>query len=63
MVARVGLVEFGLAALASHVLCDASGGTASILWPLDDWRIPCWAYYMGEVGLMAVSFWLAGRDF
>jgi hypothetical protein len=43
------------AALASHVLRDASVGTAPILWPLGDWRIPRWAYRVGEIGLLLAS--------
>jgi len=49
------------AALTSHVLRDASVGKAPILWPLGDWRIPRWAYYVAEVGLVVLSFWIAGQ--
>lgn len=31
------------AALTSHVLRNASVGTAPVLWPLGDWRIAPWA--------------------
>jgi len=51
------------AALTSHVLRDASVGTAPILWPLGDWRIPRWTYYLGEVGLVVVSRWVMERAF
>jgi hypothetical protein len=49
------------AALASHVLRDASVGTAPILWPLGDWRIPRWACHVGEVGLVVASCWLRSK--
>jgi len=39
------------AALVSHVLRDASVGTAPLLWPLGDWRMARWGYYVEEVGL------------
>jgi membrane-bound metal-dependent hydrolase YbcI (DUF457 family) len=48
------------AALTSHVLRDASVGTAPLLWPLGDWRIPRWAYYAAEMALMLASYWVAG---
>ena len=44
------------AALTSHVLRDASVGTAPLLWPLGDWKISRWVYYVGEVALMVVSY-------
>jgi hypothetical protein len=47
-------------ALTSHVLRDASVGTAPLLWPLGDWRIPRWAYCVGEVGLVMASSWVSG---
>jgi hypothetical protein len=49
------------AALTSHVLRDASVGTAPLLWPLGDWRIARWASWLGETGLMLLSFWVRGR--
>jgi len=51
------------AALSSHVLRDASVGTAPILWPLGEWRIPRWAYWLGEVGLLAAPEWAVRCDF
>jgi len=54
---RLSVAWVVFAAVASHVLRDASVGTAPVLWPLGDWRIPRWAYYMAEVGLLLVSYW------
>jgi hypothetical protein len=50
------------AALNSRVLRDASVGTAPILWPLGDWRVARWAYYVGEVEKMVVSSCVADAD-
>ena len=44
---------------APHVLRGASVGTAPVAWPLGHWRIPRWAYYVGEVGLVMASRWVA----
>ena len=47
------------AALTSHVLRDASVGTAPLLWPPWDWRLARWAYHMAELGPAVFSRWLA----
>jgi membrane-bound metal-dependent hydrolase YbcI (DUF457 family) len=44
------------AALASHVLGDASVGTGSVLWPLGNWRIPRCVCYLGEGGLLTAAY-------
>lgn len=47
------------AALASHVLRDASSGLTPFLYPLDVLRIPYWVYLAGEVVLLFISFSLS----
>ena len=48
-------------ALASHVVRDASGGSAPVLWPVrGDVTIPAWVYYGGEVGLLCLAY-VVGR--
>ena len=57
---RLGLAT--LIGLASHVVRDASGGTAPLLWPIQgDVTIPTWLYYASEVGLLVVAYVLWGR--
>ena len=51
------------AALASHILRDASGGITPVFWPLPLDAIPWWAYYGSEVGLFLLSFLLMKRGF
>lgn len=59
LVSRSRLVAWGMfAALSSHVLRDASGGNALILWPLSLQAIPQWIYYPSEVGLLVISYLL-----
>jgi hypothetical protein len=57
-------ISWGMfAALASHILRDASGGITPILWPLPLKAIPWWAYYGGEIGLFLISFLLMKKGF
>jgi len=46
------------AALASHVIRDASGGITPIFWPLRLYHIPSWLYYGIEIVLLYFSFQL-----
>lgn len=50
----VGWIVF--AALASHVVRDASGGITPIFHPLKRYGIPPWLYYASEIVLLYVSF-------
>ena len=49
------------AALASHVLRNASTGTAPLLSPLPSNSVPRWLYYGGELDLLWLSHFLAFR--
>jgi hypothetical protein len=46
------------AALTSHVLRDAGGGKAPILWPSSVTAVPRWTYYLGVILLLFISFLL-----
>jgi len=59
LISRNPIIGWGMfAALASHILRDASGGITPIFWPLPLDAIPWWAYYGGEIGLFLTSFLL-----
>jgi hypothetical protein len=45
-----------LAALISHIIRDASGGSTPIFWPLEIYRVPSWLYYGIEIVLLHFSF-------
>jgi hypothetical protein len=51
------------AALTSHVLRDASVGTAPLLWPLGDWGIARWTCFVAEVRLLIGSYSIARPAF
>lgn len=60
LVSRSPVIGWGtFAALSSHVIRDASGGSTPILWPLSFEAIPRWAYYLGAVGLFLASYLVA----
>lgn len=46
------------AALTSHVIRDAVGGSTPIFWPLKIYHIPSWFYYGIEIVLLYCSFLL-----
>jgi hypothetical protein len=45
-----------LAALTSHIIRDAAGGSTPIFWPLEIYHIPSWLYYGIEIVLLYFSF-------
>lgn len=44
------------AAVTSHVIRDASGGSTPVFWPLRLYHIPSWFYYGIEIVLLYFSF-------
>lgn len=60
LITRNKIVAWTLfAALASHVIRDASGGITPIFWPLKIYHIPSWLYYGIEIVLLYFSFLLS----
>lgn len=49
------------AAVTSHVIRDASGGSTPLFWPLAIYHIPSWLYYGGEIVLLYFSSQLSLR--
>jgi len=48
-----------VASIASHILRDASSGTAPLLWPLPSLSVSRWLYYAGELVLLLATYFLA----